>query len=137
MESVLVLLRQIIIMFLLAGVGYLMFRAGKITLEGNKCIGNILLFLSLPCVIINGFMVERTSERVLGFVISALLAAVILIMSVLVSRLFFPKDPIGSFAAAFSNPGFFGIPLVISCMNEGAVFYIAAYIAFLNMMQWS
>lgn len=137
MESVLVLLRQIIIMFLLAGVGYLMFRAGKITLEGNKCIGNILLFLSLPCVIINGFMVERTSERVLGFAISALLAALILIMSVLVSRLFFPKDPIGSFAAAFSNPGFFGIPLVISCMNEGAVFYIAAYIAFLNMMQWS
>lgn len=43
----------------------------------------------------------------------------------------------GSSAAAFSNPGFFGIPIILSCLDSGAVFYIAAYVAFLNLLQWS
>lgn len=36
----------------------------------------------------------------------------------------------------FSNPGFFGVPLIIAILSDSAVFYIAAFIAFLNLMQW-
>ena len=69
---------QVVIMFLLAGIGALMFRSGKISLEGSKSIGSILVNLSLPAVIINGFLVERTPERITGLLLSALLAAVTL-----------------------------------------------------------
>lgn len=44
---------QILVMFMLVGVGFAMFRAGKITMEGNRTIGNILVYLSLPCVIMS------------------------------------------------------------------------------------
>ena len=133
----LILIRQILQMFLLAGIGFLLFRCGKITREGSRTIGNILIYVSLPAVIINGFLVERTAEHVYGLLWSAAASFVLLLMSVLVSHFVFRKDPVGAFASSFSNPGFFGIPLVIAALGEGAVFYAAPFIALLNIGQWT
>ena len=133
----LILIRQILQMFLLAAVGFLLFRSGKISLEGSKTIGNILIYASLPAVIINGFLVERTPEHVSGLLWSAAGALVLLLVSVLVSHFVFRKDAVGAFAGAFSNPGFFGIPLVIAAVGQNAVFYAAAFVAFLNIGQWT
>ena len=124
-------------MFLLAGIGFLLFKSGKISLEGSRTIGNILIWVSLPAVIINGFLIERTPEHVSGMLWSAAGALLILLLSVLVSHLVFRKDAIAAFAAAFSNPGFFGIPLVVASLGQQAVFYAAAYVAFLNIGQWT
>lgn len=137
MNTVLTLITQTLTMFLLAGVGFCLFRTGKITPEGNKVLGNLLIHIALPCVIINSFIVERTEERMIGLLVSALGAAVILTISILCSRIFFKKDHIGHFAAAFSNPGFFGIPLILSSIGNDGVFYVAAFIAFLNLLQWT
>lgn len=137
MSSIVTLVSQTLTMFLLAAVGYLLFRRGKITPEGNKVLGNLLIHIALPCVIINGFMVERTAQRMVGLLVSALCAAVILFVSILCARLAFKKDPIAHFAAAFSNPGFFGIPLILSSIGNDGVFYVAAFIAFLNLLQWT
>ena len=133
----LILVKQILQMFLLAGIGFLLFKSGKITREGSGTIGNILIYVSLPAVIVNGFLVERTAEHIRGFLWSAAGALVLLLVSVLVSHLVFRKDGIAAFAAAFSNPGIFGIPLVIASVGEGAVFYAAAFVAFLNIGQWT
>ncbi|MBQ3278022.1 MAG: AEC family transporter [Clostridia bacterium] len=134
---ILILVKQIFQMFLLAGIGFLLFRSGKISLEGSRTIGNILIWVSLPAVIINGFLIERTPEHVSGMIWSAAGALLILLLSVLVSHLVFRKDAIAAFAGAFSNPGFFGIPLVVASMGQQAVFYAAAYVAFLNIGQWT
>ena len=137
METPLILLQQVLIMFLLAAVGLIAFRSGKISNEGSKTIGNLLIYVSLPAVIIKGFLVERTTERIIGLLVSMAAAAVILGICIIVSRLCFKKDVIAAFGAAFSNPGFFGIPLITAILNDSAVFYIAPFIAFLNLLQWS
>ena len=137
METILILVRQIGQMFLLAGIGYLLFKCKKITLEGSRALGNILIYAALPAVIINGFLVERTPERLIGMLWSAAGAAILLLMSILISRLLFKKDAIAAFAGAFSNPGFFGIPLIVASLGQGAVFYVACFIAFLNIGQWT
>ena len=134
---VLLLAKQILQMFLLAGIGYLLFRCNKITEEGSKALGNILIYVSLPAVIINGFLIERTPEHLSGLLWSAAGALVLLLLSVLVSHFVFRRDGIGAFAAAFSNPGFFGVPLIIASLGSGAVFYAAPFIAFLNIGQWT
>lgn len=77
---------------------------------------------------------ERTAERMFGLLISMAAAAVVLTVCVLAARLCFKRDPIASFGAAFSNPGFFGIPLITAVLDDGAVFYIAPFIAFLNLL---
>jgi predicted permease len=137
MEMTWILVRQILQMFLLAGAGYALFRTRKISQEGSRALGNILIYLALPAVIINGFLVERTPERLTGLLLSAGAAAVLLILSALVSRLFFRRDAIAAFAGAFSNPGFFGVPLIVASAGQGAVFYVASFIAFLNIGQWT
>ena len=111
---ILILVKQILQMFLLAAAGYLLFKGGKISQEGSKTIGNILIFASLPAVIINGFRIDRTPEHVSGLLWSALGAAVLLFVSILVAQLAFKKDGVGAFATTFSNPGFFGIPLIVA-----------------------
>ena len=59
------LFKQVLIMFLLVGVGYICFRKNKITLEGSRNIANILIYLSLPCVIINSFLVTFSYEKLI------------------------------------------------------------------------
>ena len=137
MDTALILARQILQMFLLAGLGYALFKTKKITQDGAKVLGNILIYLALPSVIINGFLIERTPEHITGMLYSAIGAAVLLLISILVSRFVFKKDAIAAFAGAFSNPGFFGIPLIIASVGQHAVFYVACFVAFLNIGQWT
>lgn len=124
-------------MALLSAVGYIMFKTKKISNEGSKNIGNILIFLSLPCVIINGFLVEYSAERLVGLGISALLALIVLGISILISRVCLGRNAVENFGASFSNPGFFGVPIIVATFSSGAVFYVASFIAFLNLLQWT
>ncbi|MBO6242695.1 MAG: AEC family transporter [Butyrivibrio sp.] len=128
---------QICTMFVFAACGYIMFKCGKISSAGSKTIGNILIFLSLPCVIIRSFIREKAEGELSGLLISAILALLILTISTFVSSMIFRKRPVEIFAGAYSNPGFFGIPLIISCMSSDVVFYISPFIAFLNVFQWT
>ena len=137
MDIMLILVRQILQMFLLSGLGFALYKGKKITAEGSKALGNILIYLALPSVIINSFLVKRTTEHLYGILYSAIAAAVLLLASILISRFFFKKDAIAAFAGAFSNPGFFGVPLIIASVGQGAVFYVACFIAFLNIGQWT
>ena len=137
LQMILPLLQQIVIMFIFSILGYLMFRTGKMTMEGNKSIANILVYLSLPAVIINGFLVERTPEKMQALLISAAMTALILAIAVIVSALIFPKDQIAKFAATFSNPGFFGVSIITAVLGNEFVFYAAAYVAIMNVLQWS
>ena len=134
---IIILVKQILQMFLLAGIGFLLFKGGKITLEGSKTLGNILIFGSLPAVIINGFRIERTAEHVSGLLWSALAALIVVMLSILISHFVFRKDGVAAFATSFANPGFFGIPLIVASLGQGAVFYAAPFIACLNIGQWT
>ena len=134
---IIILVKQILQMFLLAGIGFLLFKGGKITLEGSKTLGNILIFGSLPAVIINGFRIERTAEHVSGLLWAALAALIVVMLSILISHFMFRKDGVAAFATSFANPGFFGIPLIVASLGQGAVFYAAPFIAFLNIGQWT
>lgn len=134
---ILIILKQVVIMFLLSFVGFLLYKTKKISNEGSKNIGNILIFLSLPCVIINGFLVEYSKERLIGLGLSAVLALFVLLLSMAISRLICGKHALDNFAGSFSNPGFFGVPIILATYGDGAVFYIASFIAFLNLLQWT
>ena len=137
MEILGLLINKLLIMFLFMLIGAVLFRKNIITKTGSESLANLLIHLILPCVIINGFLTERTSEKLYGFLISLLASVFILSISILAARKFFSKNPIGHFAAAFSNPGFFGIPLIISVLGTDSVFYVAPLIACLNILQWT
>lgn len=138
MSLVLILLKQIIVMFILMSIGYSLFKTKKITLEGNRELGMVLIYVILPASIIRSYITSFSMERVVGLFISFTAAIVSLFISVMVSRLAFGnKRKIEHFGTAFSNAGFMGIPLVKAVVGDEAVFYIAAFIALLNFLQWT
>lgn len=138
MDMAYILLKQILIMFFIMLIGVLLYRHKKISMQGTKELGTLLLYIVIPIVIIQSFCVEYTNERMTGLCWSFLLSLCSLILAMLVSYLIFKrKRPLDNFAASFSNAGFIGIPLVQATIGKEAVFYIASYIALLNILQWT
>ncbi len=137
MEYLGLLTGRLLVMFLFMMIGAFLFRKKIVTEAGSESLAGLLIYLILPCVIINGFLVNRSPEKIQGFFISLVVSILLLGISVFVSRKLFFKNPIGHFAAAFSNPGFFGIPLIAATLGADSVFYIAPFIACLNLLQWT
>lgn len=134
----LILLRQIIIMFLLMAVGFLLYRYKKLSLQGNKELGTLLLYIILPASIIRSYITELNREKLIGLLVSLLAAILALAVSILVSSAVFgSRHKVEHFGAAFSNAGFIGIPLVKAVVGEQGVFYLAAFVALLNILQWT
>ena len=136
MEVVKLLVNQIIIMFLYMIFGFVLFKGKKISKEGSANMATLLVWLIIPVVVVKSFCVEPTQERMVGLLLSIAAAVAAQAVSMLVSHLFFKKRPIDNFAAAFSNAGFIGIPLVTATVGGDAVFYIAFFVAILNILQW-
>lgn len=137
MELAWIVFQQTVTMALFMAMGYLLYSGKKISAEGSKSIAAILLWLVIPAVIINSFCVELTAEKLKQLAISAALGAIALVAAMAMARLIFPRSPVDNFAAAFSNAGFMGIPLVRACFGDEAVFYLVGFVAFLNVLQWT
>ena len=137
MEMGLIIFRQTLVMFLYMFAGFALYQSGKITAKGSRELASLLLWLIIPAVLINSFCMEFSPAKLMEFLQSALLGALSLLLSMAAARLLFRDAPIDQFAAAFSNAGFIGIPLVQAAIGAEAVFYLVGMIALLNMLQWT
>lgn len=134
----LIILNRIALMLAYMIPGYVLYKKCIIADEGAKDIGKLLIYVILPCAIVNSYNMEYSRERAAGLLLSFLAAAAALALSVISSRVFFGKNrPIEGFGAAFSNAGFMGIPLIASVIGQEAVYYAAAFVAVLNILQWT
>lgn len=137
MEEARILLVQLITMFLYVGVGWCLCHAKLVTAQTNSALMNLLLYVILPCVIVQSFLRDATPEKTVYLLLSLLLSALALGLAMLISFLIFRKNPVANFGSSFSNAGFMGIPLITAVLGEGAVFYIAGFVALLNILQWT
>ncbi|MCM1217433.1 MAG: AEC family transporter [Lachnospiraceae bacterium] len=138
MGIVTLLFRQNVIMFLYLFIGYALYKKKIITVYGSGEIGKMLLYVIMPAAIIKSYTKEFSKEIFWGFLISFAAALGALLLSMLVSTIVFRrKSSIRQFGAAFSNAGFIGIPLVQMTLGEEAVFYVASFVAILNILQWT
>ncbi len=136
MQIVSLLINQIIVMFVYMIFGFLLYKGNKISKEGSGNMATLLVWLIIPVVVIKSFCVEPTKARMVGLGLSTVAALAIQGLSMAVSHVLFKKRPIDNFASAFSNAGFIGIPLVTATVGADAVFYIAFFVALLNILQW-
>ena len=139
MEIVALLFRQNIIMFLYLMIGWLLYKNKLLTSAGSGELGKMLLYVVMPVAIVRSYIQTFSSEMLTGFLISFAAAAASLILAMIVSTLVFRNRPsaVRQFGAAFSNAGFIGIPLVQMTLGDGAVFYVASFVAILNLLQWT
>lgn len=138
MDLIMILLKQILIMFILIGIGFVLCKKKFISLTGSGEIGKILLNLVIPVVIINSFWVTKTPEKTMSLLHTAIVSVIVMAVSVIVSTLIFgKKNGVACFSSAFSNAGFIGIPLVQAVVGSEAVSYISIMIVLVNLLQWT
>lgn len=137
MELGFILLKQITIMFLLMALGYLLFKKGKISTQGSKDMGALLIYCVIPIIIIKSFWTTYNSNKLKILILTFFISLIVMIISMAISKLSFKNNGIKNFSASFSNAGFLGIPLVSAVLGSDAVFYIACIIAQLNIFQFT
>lgn len=133
---------QVCIMFLLIVLGFIIKKCKLITQEGSKQLSDILLIFVTPCVVIKAYQVDFELGLASGLLTAFIAAAVINVVSILVSKLIFgrdrtPRGQIDQYCAAYSNCGFMAIPLLEAVLGAGGVFYGSAYLAVFNILNWT
>ena len=136
MEVLSQLINQIGVMFLYMLAGFVLYKGKKITKEGSASMAACLVWLIIPVVVVKSFCVAPNAERIAGLLWSIAATVAVQALSIGLSAVVFKKRPIDNIACAFSNAGFIGIPLVSAAVGSDAVFYIAFYVATLNILQW-
>lgn len=142
MEYSLILMNQIFIMFLLIGVGILLYRCGLVDAAGNTQLTNLLLYVIMPCLILNTYQMEydpvEAKNLLFGFFIS-LISIVAAIFISLFARIKAKKEilPTEQFSIIFTNCGFMAIPLMDALFGQLGVFYCNAYLTVFNFVVWT
>lgn len=134
---------QILLMFLLMGIGLLTNKLGFMHGQTATDLTNILLYIVSPCLIVNAFEQDFSTSRLqsLGLVLLGILLTYGLM--VLITSLAFRHvaDPnlrrIMCFGAVYSNAGFMGVPLASALFGSTGVFFAVASLAAFNIFCWT
>ncbi len=134
--------QQVLILFLLIGVGFICGKKGIINETASKVMADVVLYFATPCVIIHSFQQEMTDERIKGLLVALVSAIAIHILAILIADMVFRNDEnkrrrVLRFAVVFSNAGYMALPLQKAVLGAEGVFYGAVYVAVFNLAMWS
>ncbi len=133
---------QVVIIFILMAMGFVLAKANVLKTGGIKQMTDILLYLVTPCVLINAYQKELSMELLTGLLMSAVFTVVIHVIAIVIATLVFrPEETkryrVSIFAAVYSNCGFMAIPLLSAAMGGDGVFYGSAYLAIFTILYWT
>ncbi len=134
--------QQVLILFLLIGVGFLCGKLHVLNENAVKCCADVVLYIVTPCIIVQSFMREYDPAMLKGLLLSALAAFATMGLFIAVAHLIFrDRDParrrVLRFCTVFSNCGYMSFPLQEALLGATGVFYGAAYVAVFNVILWT
>lgn len=101
LQSTLIVIQQILIVFILIGIGFLAAKFGILGEEGARQITDFLLIIVIPCVIIMAFQTSFEPSLLKNILIAALISALTHAVGILISQLMFRKDPSAQKTSSF------------------------------------
>ena len=84
MQISILLAEQIVKLFLMILMGYVIVKLGLVTDDDSKILSKIVLYIVIPCVMINAFQIDCTPDKVQGMFL-ALVASVVLQVLLLIA----------------------------------------------------
>ena len=139
MEISLLLMQQITELFLMIFMGYVIVKARLLKGEDSKVISKIVLYLIIPCVIINAFQVDYTSEKVQGlllaFAASVMLQVLLLIIVWGAGRM--GLNEVEKASVYYSNAGNLIMPIVTFVLGQEWVLYGCVFMSVQLVFVWS
>ena len=133
---------QVLILMILVALGAMLSKTGILTESGVRSITDMVLMTVTPCVIIKSFVREFDAKALKGLLISFLIAALVHIGFIVLSRIILHSKDISRervlrLGVVFTNCGYMSLPLQEAILGETGVFYGSSFIAIFNLFVWS
>lgn len=135
---------QILVLFLMILSGFIIRKKNIISDSGVAEMSRLVLYVSLPAMIIRAMQFEFSKERMATAVKMPLIAIVIYAFCIGISYLFVrliradgKTADILQLCMIFPNVGFMGYPVILSIYGEEGVFYTALFNMFFDLLLWT
>ena len=142
MDLAIIAAKQVLEMFLMILAGFICFKTGVIKEEGKKALSDLLLYLVVPAMIVNSYLVEHDSSMT-GNLVRMLIYSILMVGTGLVityAVLFSKKNKdrgIMRFACGFSNAAYMGFPLIQALFGAEGILYASVYVTVYNILLWT
>lgn len=140
MEISILLMEQIAELFLMILMGYVIVKTGLLSGDDSKVISKIVLYLIVPCVIVNAFQVDYTSEKVkellLVFAASVLLQ-IVLLAAVWITGKLLKLNEVETTSIYYSNSGNLIVPIVTFVLGKEWVLYGCVFMSVQLVFLWT
>lgn len=143
LENLKTIALQVLILYLIAGVGFVTDKTGVFKQKDAKRLIDLLFNIILPIAIVHTFMtMEYSAEHVKGILIAFVCAFATHIFGMLISLLTFRKRSLKErgiyhYATILSNAAFLALPLAKSVIGSEGIFYCSVYVAVFNMVAFT
>lgn len=140
MEISFLLFKQIAQFFIMIIMGYTLVKLKIVKSEDSKVLSMVCLYLIMPCVIINSFLIEFTPEKLKGLGLAVGVAIVIhfvawIFIKILGKSLNF--NPVEKASVMYSNAANMVIPVVMSVLGDEWVLYSSAFVSVQLVLLWT
>lgn len=140
MHISILLMEQIIQLFLMIFMGFLIVKAKLLNSEDSKILSIIVLYLIIPCVIINAFQVDYTPQTVKGLLIalagSVMTQVILLIVVSILGRVFYLNE-VEVASIYYSNSGNLIVPIVMFILGKEWVLYGCVFMSVQLVFIWT
>lgn len=140
MHISILLMEQIAELFLMIFMGFLIVKIGLLKDDDSKVLSKIVLYLIIPCVIINAFQVDYTMDTVKGL-LTALAASVMLQIILLIIISVFGKllhlNEVEIASVYYSNSGNLIVPIVTFILGQEWVLYGCVFMSVQLIFLWT
>lgn len=130
------------LMFVYVMTGIIMARTKILRHEGRSSFINLLLDITLPCMILDSFNVDTDINALIAAGEIMIISTVCTLIAWGLSKVFWRKEPpsrraVLDFATLFSNAGNAGMPIVASVFGAQGVFYASFYLLPVRILIWT
>ena len=133
--------QQVLILFALMAVGFVLGKTGRMDDRGSLTMTNLVIYAVSPAMMVVAFQREKNGTDLHNFMVCLLLAVAVHAAGILLAYVLLRgKDrACGAmrFAAVFSNCGFMGYPLMTALLGSIGVFYGSAYVIVFTVLAWT
>lgn len=140
MHISLLLMNQIIQLFIMIFMGLIIVKANLLKAEDSKILSVTVLYLIIPCVIINAFQVNYTKDTVQGLLITlaaSVLTQIILLIVISVSGKFLHLNEVEIASIYYSNSGNLIVPIVTFILGKEWVLYGCVFMSVQLVFIWT
>lgn len=142
MELALITVKQVVVLFILIFAGFVCVKTKAVKMEGKKAFSDLLLYLIVPAMVINSYMMEFNIDilhnLLKAFELSILLLLIGLFITLaLTAKHKSPDLPIMRFACIFSNAAYMGFPLIQALFGAEGILYASVYVTVYNILLWT